>query len=121
MIRIIRGNVARKNRKNILKIAKGYKGSHSKLFRVANQQVIKALKYSYVGRIQKKRNFRKFWIKRINAATRLYGLTYSKYLNHLKKNKIEINRKILSQIAVLDQYSFKNILYWLFKESINKS
>ena len=118
MIRIIRGNIARKNRKNILKIAKGYKGAHSKLFRVANQQVIKAFKYSYIGRIQKKRNFRKLWIKRINAAVRLYGLKYSKYLNYLKINKININRKILSHIAILDPYLFKNIIYWIFKKCV---
>ena len=115
MIRIVRGNIARKNRKNILKIAKGYKGAHSKLFRVANQQVMKAFKYSYIGRIQKKRNFRKLWIKRINAAVRLYGLKYSKYLNFVKQNKIDINRKILSQIAILDNFSFKTILYSLIK------
>ena len=107
--------VQKKNRKNILKIAKGYKGAHSKLFRVANQQVMKALKYSYIGRIQKKRNFRSLWIKRINAASRSYGIKYSKYLNFLKQNKIDINRKILSQIAILDHFSFKTILYALIK------
>jgi large subunit ribosomal protein L20 len=118
MIRIIRGNIARKNRKNILKIAKGYKGSHSKLFRVANQQVMKAFRYSYIGRIQKKRNFRELWIKRVNAGVRLYGLKYSKYLNYLKTNGIALNRKMLSQIVILDPFLFKNIIYWIFKKCV---
>ena len=78
MVRIKRGNVARKRRKKVLALAKGFRGAHSRLFRVANQQVMKALKYSYVGRKQKKRNFRSLWITRINAATRRTNdMTYS--------------------------------------------
>jgi large subunit ribosomal protein L20 len=115
MIRVIRGNIARKNRKNILKIAKGYKRAHSKLFRIANQQVMKALKYSYIGRIQKKRDFRSIWIKRINSATRLYGLKYNRFLNYLKQNKIGLNRKMISQMAILDHLSFKKLLYSIIK------
>ena len=77
MVRIKRGNVARKRRKKILSLASGYRGAHSVLFRVANQQVMKALRYSYVGRKQKKRIFRKLWISRINASARQEGITYS--------------------------------------------
>ena len=77
MVRVKRGNVARKRRKKILQLAKGYRGAHSRLFRVANQQVMKALRYSYVGRKQKKRAFRRLWIVRINAASKLNGLPMS--------------------------------------------
>lgn len=110
MIRIKRGNVARKRRKKILQLAKGYRGTHSRLFRVANQQVMKALRYSYVGRKQKKRMFRKIWITRINAASRLNGLSYSRLINNFKKSNIELNRKMLSQIAVLDTQAFKELV-----------
>jgi large subunit ribosomal protein L20 len=82
MARIKRGNVARKRRKKVLQLAKGYRGAHSRLFRVANQQVMKALRYSYVGRKQKKRVFRKLWITRINAASRVQGLSYSRLINN---------------------------------------
>lgn len=107
MVRVKRGNVARKRRKKVLALASGYRGAHSVLFRVANQQVMKALRYSYVGRKQKKRIFRKIWISRINAASRLNGLSYSQFIHKLKKSNIDINRKILSQIAVLDTSTFK--------------
>ena len=110
MVRIKRGNIARKRRKKVLKIASGYKGSHSSLFRIANQQVMKALKYSYINRKQKKRIFRKIWIIRINAASRLEGLTYSRFINHLNLSKILLNRKMLSQIAILDSSTFIKIL-----------
>lgn len=106
MVRIKRGNVARNRRKKVLQLAKGYRGAHSRLFRVANQQVMKALRYSYIGRKQKKRTFRKLWITRINAASRLHGLSYSKLIHNFKKSKIELNRKMLSQIAVLDNLTF---------------
>ena len=99
MVRIKRGNIARKRRKKVLKLAKGFKGAHSKLFRVANQQVMKALKYSYVGRKQKKRVFRRLWITRINAITR----------NRYKKENIGLNRKILSGLAILDPVTFDKI------------
>ena len=106
MVRVKRGNVARKRRKKILQLAKGYRGAHSRLFRVANQQVMKALRYSYVGRKQKKRVFRKLWIARINAASRLNGLSYSCVIHNFKKSNIDLNRKMLSQIAVLDSQTF---------------
>jgi large subunit ribosomal protein L20 len=110
MVRVKRGNVARKRRKKVLALASGYRGAHSVLFRVANQQVMKALRYSYVGRKQKKRIFRKIWITRINAASRLNGINYSQLINRLKKSNIDINRKILSQIAILDSSTFKVLI-----------
>ena len=85
MVRVKRGNVARKRRKKILSLASGYRGAHSILFRVANQQVMKALRYSYIGRKQKKRIFRKIWISRINAASRLNGTSYSRLIHKFKK------------------------------------
>jgi large subunit ribosomal protein L20 len=106
MVRVKRGNVARKRRKKILTLASGYRGAHSVLFRVANQQVMKALRYSYIGRKQKKRIFRKIWINRINAASRLNGISYSKLINKFKKSNIDLNRKMLSQIAILDASTF---------------
>ena len=110
MVRVKRGNVAKKRRKKILILAKGYRGAHSRLFRVANHQVMKALKYSYVGRKQKKRTFRKLWIIRINAASKLNGVSYSKLIHNFKKSKIDLNRKMLSQIAVLDSQTFKKLI-----------
>lgn len=110
MVRVKRGNVARKRRKKILAIASGYRGAHSALFRVANQQVMKALRYSYVGRKQKKRIFRRIWISRINAASRLNGISYSQLMNKFKKSNIDLNRKMLSQIAVLDSSTFKSLI-----------
>ena len=110
MVRVKRGNVARKRRKKILSLASGYRGAHSILFRVANQQVMKALRYSYIGRKQKKRIFRKIWIGRINAISRLNGITYSQLINKFKKSNIDLNRKMLSQIAILDTSTFKYLI-----------
>jgi large subunit ribosomal protein L20 len=110
MVRIKRGNVARKRRKKILSLASGYRGAHSVLFRIANQQVMKALRYSYVGRKQKKRIFRKIWINRINAASRLNGTTYSQLIHKFKKSNVDLNRKMLSQIAILDTFTFKSLI-----------
>ena len=110
MVRVKRGNVARKRRKKILSLASGYRGAHSVLFRVANQQVMKALRYSYIGRKQKKRIFRRIWISRINAASRLNGLSYSQFIHGLKQSNIDINRKMLSQIAILDIATFKSLI-----------
>jgi large subunit ribosomal protein L20 len=110
MVRVKRGNVARKRRKKILSLASGYRGAHSILFRIANQQVMKALNYSYVGRKQKKRIFRKIWISRINAASRLNGTCYSQLINRFKKSNIDLNRKMLSQIAILDSSTFKSLI-----------
>jgi large subunit ribosomal protein L20 len=109
MVRVKRGNVARKRRKKILSLASGYRGAHSVLFRVANQQVMKALRYSYVGRKQKKRIFRRTWISRINAASRLNGMPYSRLINSFKKSNIDLNRKMLSQIAILDASTFESL------------
>jgi len=110
MVRIKRGNVAKKRRKKILMIASGYKGAHSVLFRIANQQVMKALKYSYINRKQKKRIFRRIWITRINAASRIEGFTYSKLIFNFNIANIILNRKMLSQIAVLDNLTFVKIV-----------
>nr|YP_009396215.1 ribosomal protein L20 [Melanothamnus harveyi]ARW65415.1 ribosomal protein L20 [Melanothamnus harveyi] len=110
MTRIKRGNVARKRRKKVLKLAKGFRGSHSRLFRTAKQQVLKALKYSYVGRKHRKRNYRRLWIVRINAATREFSISYSHFIYLLKKNNIAVNRKVLSQLALIDRYAFSHII-----------
>lgn len=110
MVRVKRGNVARKRRKKILKLAKGFRGSHSKLFRTANQQVMKALVYSYKSRKQKKRLFRRLWIVRINAAVRQHQINYSRFISLLKKNNISLNRKMLSQLAILDEQTFKMLI-----------
>jgi large subunit ribosomal protein L20 len=110
MVRVKRGNVARKRRKKILSLAQGYRGAHSVLFRVANQQVMKALRYSYVGRKQKKRVFRRIWISRINAASRLNEISYSQLIHKFKKSNIDLNRKILSQIAILDSSTFRSLI-----------
>jgi large subunit ribosomal protein L20 len=110
MVRVKRGNIARKRRKKILSLASGYRGAHSRLFTVANQQVMKALRYSYIGRKQKKRTFRKIWISRINAASKLNGLSYSQLIHKFKKLNIDLNRKMLAQIAVLDTSTFKSLI-----------
>lgn len=110
MVRVKRGNIARKRRNKILTIASGYRGAHSVLFRVANQQVMKALKYSYINRKQKKRVFRKVWITRINAASRIEGVSYSRFINKLNNANIGLNRKMLAQIAILDNSTFSKIL-----------
>ena len=109
MPRVKRGNVARKRRKKILKLAKGFRGSHSTLFRTANQQVMKALRYAYRDRKKRKRDFRRLWITRINAACRQHGMSYSKFMGNLKKSNIEINRKMLAQMAVLDPDGFSKV------------
>lgn len=96
----------RKRHKKILKLAKGYRGAKSKLFRTANQAVMKSLVYSYIGRKQKKRDFRKLWIARINAAARMNGISYSRFMNGLKKADITLNRKMLAEIAIADPTAF---------------
>ncbi|NJL49885.1 MAG: 50S ribosomal protein L20 [Leptolyngbyaceae cyanobacterium SM2_5_2] len=110
MARVKRGNVARKRRNKVLKLAKGFRGSHSKLFRTANQQVMKALRYAYRDRRNRKRDFRRLWITRINAASRLHGLSYSQLTGQLKKANIDINRKMLAQMAVLDPDGFAKVV-----------
>ncbi len=105
-MRIKRGVNAVKKRRKILKSAKGYFGAKSKLYRVARQAVMKSQMYAYVGRKLKKRDFRSLWITRINAAARLNGLNYSKFMSGLKKNGIDLNRKVLADIAVNDPSAF---------------
>ena len=96
----------RKRHKKILNAAKGYRGAKSKLFKTANQAVMKSLLYSYIGRKQKKRDFRQLWIARINAAARMNGMSYSKFMNGLKKADISLNRKMLAEIAISDAAAF---------------
>ena len=110
MPRVKGGNVARKRRKKVLKLAKGYFGSKSLLYRTANEQVMKSLSYAYRDRKQRKRNFRKLWITRINAAARLSGMSYSKLINGLNKANVEVNRKMLADIAVHDAEAFASIV-----------
>lgn len=109
-MRVKRGNVARKRRKKILKLAKGFRGSHSKLFRIANQQVMKALRNAYRDRRKRKRDFRRLWITRINAASRQNGMSYSKLICNMKKSNIVINRKMLANLAVLDPEAFAKVV-----------
>lgn len=110
MTRVKRGNVARKHRKKILKLAKGFRGSHSKLYRTANQQVMKALRSAYRDRKKRKRDFRRLWIVRINAAARQHGISYSQLIGNMKKANIDINRKMLAMMAVLDPASFDKVV-----------
>ena len=106
MARVKGAVVTRRRHKKILKLAKGYRGAKSKLFRTANQAVMKSLAYAYRDRKQRKRNFRQLWIARINAAARANGISYSRFMNGLKTNGIEINRKMLSEIAIADPAAF---------------
>lgn len=110
MARVKRGVNAKKRHKNILKQSKGYFGAKSKLFRTANQAVMKSLNYAYIGRKQRKRDFRKLWITRINAAARINGMSYSKFISGLKKANITINRKMLSEMAINDPAGFAKLV-----------
>nr|YP_009502138.1 ribosomal protein L20 [Porolithon onkodes]ASB29739.1 ribosomal protein L20 [Porolithon onkodes] len=110
MVRVKRGNVARKRRKKILRLAKGFKGAHSCLFRTAKQQVMKALRYSYIGRKQKKRQYRRLWIVRINAGLMGTGISYSSFIYLLKKSHVALNRKILSQLTIIDKTTFNHLV-----------
>ncbi len=110
MTRITRGNVARKRRKKVLKLTKGFRGASSLLFRTANQQKMKALRYSYRDRNQRKRQFCALWISRINAASRQYGLSYSCFRHELKKINIFLNRKVLGQVAIRDTKAFAELI-----------
>ena len=110
MTRVKRGNVARKRRKKTLTLSSGFQGSSGKLFRVANQRVLKALKQSFRDRIQRKRVFRKIWITRINAATRNNGLSYSQFVHLSKQSSVVLNRKIVSQLAVIDKEAFNQLV-----------
>jgi large subunit ribosomal protein L20 len=110
MARVKRGVVARARHKKVLKQAKGYYGARSRVYRVAAQAVTKAGQYAYRDRRQKKRVFRQLWIARINAASRQNGLSYSRFINGLKKASVEIDRKILADIAVHDKNAFSALV-----------
>ena len=105
-MRIRRGNVCRNRHKKILKLAKGFKGARSRIFKVANIAVMKALKYAYRDRRTNKRNMRRLWIVRINAAVRERGMSYSRFVNACKKANIVVNRKMLAELAVNDKEAF---------------
>ncbi|MDX1342644.1 50S ribosomal protein L20 [Reinekea sp. G2M2-21] len=109
MARVKRGVIARRRHKKVLKQAKGYYGARSRVYRVAKQAVIKAGQYAYRDRRQRKRQFRALWIARINAEARVNGLSYSKFINGLKKAEVEIDRKVLADIAVYDKAAFAAI------------
>jgi large subunit ribosomal protein L20 len=110
MTRVKRGYVARRRRNRVLEYASGFRRAHSRLFRPAKQQVMKALVSSKRDRGIRKRNFRKLWITRINAAVRQQGMSYSKFINQLYKSKILINRKMIAQIAILDKDGFISLV-----------
>ena len=107
MARIKGGMNAKKKHNRVLKLAKGYRGARSKQYRVAKQSVMRALTSSYAGRKQRKRQFRQLWIARINAATRMNGLSYSKFMHGLKLAGVDINRKMLSEMAISEPEAFK--------------
>lgn len=106
MARIKGAMMTRKRRKKTLKLAKGYFGAKSKLFRTAKQAVMKSGQYAYIGRKQRKRDFRRLWITRISAAAKINGMNYSTFMNGLKKAGVEINRKMLAELAVNDKAAF---------------
>src|SRR5210317_293204 len=110
MPRVKRGVQARARHKKVLKQAKGYYGARSRVFRVAKQAVIKAGQYAYRDRRQRKRQFRALWIARINAAARIHGLSYSRLINGLKKANVEIDRKVLADLAVHQQAAFSAVV-----------
>ncbi|KSU63942.1 50S ribosomal protein L20 [[Bacillus] enclensis] len=119
MPRVKGGTVTRRRRKKVLKLAKGYFGSKHTLYKVANQQVMKSYMYAYRDRRQKKRDFRKLWITRINAAARMNGLSYSRLMHGLKLAGIEVNRKMLAELAIADEKAF-NQLAEAAKAQLNK-
>ena len=110
MARIKRAVNAHKKRRKVLKLAKGYWGSKSKQYRTASEQVRRSLRYAYEGRKMRKRDFRRLWIVRINAAARLSGMSYSTFINGLKKKNIEVNRKMLADLAVNDAAAFAQLV-----------
>lgn len=109
-MRVKRGVASRRRRKNLLKLSKGYWGRRKNLVRRAKETVIRALAYAYRDRHQRKRDFRKLWIVRINAAVRAYGLSYSEFIGGLKKTGVELDRKTLAEMAVRDPEAFKAVI-----------
>lgn len=110
MARVKGGMSTKKRRNRVLKLAKGYRGAKSKQFRTAKQAVMKSLNYAYVGRKLRKREFRRLWIARINAAARLNGLSYSRFMNGLKNANVNINRKMLSELAISNPAAFAQLV-----------
>ncbi|MBR5485841.1 MAG: 50S ribosomal protein L20 [Oscillospiraceae bacterium] len=110
MARVKGAMMTRKRRKKTLKLSKGYFGAKSKHFKMAKQAVMKSGQYAYIGRKQKKREFRQLWITRISAACRMNGMSYSAFMNGLKKSGIELNRKMLSEIAINDPAAFTKLV-----------
>jgi len=110
LARVKGGYTTRRRHKKILKLAKGYRGTKSRLFRVANQQVLRSLAYAYRDRRNKKRDFRRLWITRINAAARMNGMSYSMFISGLKKAGVQINRKVLADLAVNDGAAFEKLV-----------
>ena len=110
MARIKRAVTAHKKRRKVFKLAKGYWGAKSKQYRTASEQVRRSLRYAYTGRKLRKRDFRRLWITRINAACRLNGMSYSTFINGLKKKGIEVNRKMLADLAVTDAAAFAQLV-----------
>ncbi|BAH83267.1 50S ribosomal protein L20 [Candidatus Ishikawella capsulata] len=110
MVRVKRGVIARSRHKKILKQAKGYYGARSRVYRVAFQAVIKAGQYAYRDRRQRKRQFRKLWITRINAAVRQHGISYNQFVYGLKKTSINIDRKMISDLAIFDKIAFTALI-----------
>ena len=119
MARIKGGLNAKKRHKRVLKLAKGYRGARSKQYRIAKQSVMRALATSYAGRKERKRQFRQLWIARINAAARMNGLSYSKFMHGLKMAGVEMNRKVLADLAVNDAAAF-TVLAETAKAELNK-
>lgn len=109
MARVKKGLNAKKRHKKVLKLAKGFYGAKSKVFRAANPAVMRSLRSAYIGRKNKKREYRRLWIARINAAARMNGISYSKLMNGLKVSGIEINRKMLSEMAIYDPAGFAQL------------
>jgi large subunit ribosomal protein L20 len=112
-MRVKRGNVARNRRKKVLKLAKGFRGGLSKLFRPARQAVINALRHAYKGRKQKKRDFRSLWIVRMNAALVQHGISYSKFMGLANKKDMKLNRKVLSELAISNPEVFTDVVNWV--------
>lgn len=110
MARVKRGVNTKKRHKKVLKQAKGYYGAKSKTYKAAHQTVMRAMAFAYIGRKQKKREYRKLWIARINAATRMHGMSYSKFIHGLKVNNIDVNRKMLSEMAIHDPQGFEELV-----------
>ncbi|NLJ34435.1 MAG: 50S ribosomal protein L20 [Firmicutes bacterium] len=118
MARVKRGVTTRRRHKKIMKMAKGYRGARSRTFKAANETVLKALSYAHRDRRTRKRDFRKLWIARINAAARMEGLSYSRFINGLKQAGVDINRKMLAQLAVEDSQAFGDLVE-VAKEKLN--